>query len=203
MQRYTKSESQKCQRPLNPPILPICLVQVLEDQLFNDHLLRLWRTGAGTEEYMTSEDKDFDVSIIILHSSMIILYDSFIYKMSYYLAQFSHLLEEDGDYALWQDYRAHCNMEPVKDAVDFVIVNNMLHDEFDEFKRAEISIYSYLRINELLKFYLGCNCHLRVYVVKKYGHGYLRLLGESVDELIQWIRNCGRHFLLRDGNYLR
>ena len=105
-------------------------------------------------------------------------------------------MEEDGDYALskdidvalWQDYRAHCNMEPVKDAVDFVIVNNMLHDEF---KRAEISIYSYLRINELLKFYLGCNCHLRVYVVKKYGHEYLRL---SVDELIQWIRKLREIF---------
>ena len=51
---------------------------ILEDQLFNDHLLRLWRTGAGTEEYMTSKDKDFDISIIILHSSMIILYNSFI-----------------------------------------------------------------------------------------------------------------------------
>ena len=85
-------------------------------------------------------------------------------------------------------------MEPVKDAVDFVIVNNMLHDEFNEFKRAEISIYSYLRINELLKFYLGCNCHLRVYVVKKYGHEYLLLLGESVDELIQWIRKLRETF---------
>ena len=85
-------------------------------------------------------------------------------------------------------------MEPVKDAVDFVIMNNMLldeFDEFDEFKRAEISIYSYLRINELLKFYLGCNCHLRVYVVKKYGHEYLRL---SVDELIQWIRKLREIF---------
>ena len=111
-------------------------------------------------------------------------------------------MEEDGDYALsknidvalWQDYRAHCNMEPVKDAVDFVIVNNMLHDEFDEFKRAEIFIYSCLRINELLKFYLGCNCHLPVYVVKKYGHEYLRLLSESVDELIQWIRKLRETF---------
>ena len=82
-------------------------------------------------------------------------------------------------------------MEPVKDAVDFVIVNNMLHDEF---KRAEISIYSYLRMNELLKFYLRCNCHLRVYVVKKHGHEYLRLLSESVDELIQWIRKLRETF---------
>ena len=99
-----------------------------------------------------------------------------------------HTLSKDVDVALWQDYRAHHNMQPVRDALDFVIVNNKLHDEFDEFKRAEIeSMYSYLRLNELLKFYLRCNPHLSRYVVKKYGHTYLQLLCECVDELCQWI----------------
>ena len=75
-------------------------------------------------------------------------------------------------------------MQPVRDALDFVIVDNKLHDEFYEFKRAEIeSIYSYLRLNELLKLYLRCNPHLSGYVVKKYGHTYLRLLSERVDDL--------------------
>ena len=79
-------------------------------------------------------------------------------------------------------------MQPVRDALDFVIVNDKLHDEFDEFKRAEIeSIYSYLRLNELLKLYLRCNPHLCGFVVKRYGHTYLRLLSERVDVLCRWI----------------
>ena len=52
-----------------------------------------------------------------------------------------HALSKDVDVALWQDYRVHSNMQPVRDALDFVIVNNKLHNEF---------IYSYLRLNELL-----------------------------------------------------
>ena len=35
---------------------------ILEDQLFNDNLLRLWRTGAAEELYLSSEDGDIDVS---------------------------------------------------------------------------------------------------------------------------------------------
>ena len=99
-----------------------------------------------------------------------------------------HALSKDVDVALWQDYRVHSNMQPVRDALDFVIVNNKLHNEFDEFKRAEIeSIYSYLRLNELLKFYLRCYPHLRGNLVKKYGHTYLRLLSDGVDDLCRWI----------------
>ena len=109
--------------------------------------------------------------------------------MSYLFEEDSdHALSKDVDVALWQDYRAHCHMQPVRDALDFVIVDNKLHDEFDEFKRAEIeSIYSYLRLNELLKLYLRCHPHLSGYVVKKYGNTYLRLLSERVDDLCRWI----------------
>ena len=105
--------------------------------------------------------------------------------------QLSYLLEEDDDHALskdvdvalWQDYRPHSILQPVRDAIDFIILNHKLYNEFDEFKKAEIeSIYSYLRLNKLLKLYLRCNPHLSGYVVKKYGHTYfLRLLSESVD----------------------
>ena len=106
---------------------------------------------------------------------------------SFNLVQLSYPFEEDDDHALsknidvalWQDYRTHLNMEPVRDTLDFVIVNDNLHDDFDKFKKAEIeSIYSYLRINELLKFYLCCNHQLSRCIVKKYGCKYLRLRGE-------------------------
>ena len=35
--------------------------QTLEDQLFSDNLLRLWRTGAEEELYSSIEDGDIDV----------------------------------------------------------------------------------------------------------------------------------------------
>ena len=93
--------------------------------------------------------------------------------------------------------RTHRNMQPVRDALDFVIVNNKLHDEF---KRAEIkSVYSYLRLNELLKLYLRCHPHLSGCVVKKYGHTYLRLLSERVDDLCQWIYQLRETFHTEQG----
>ena len=48
-------------------------------------------------------------------------------------------------------------------------------------------IYSYLRLNKLLKFYLRCYLHLSGNLVKKYGHTYLRLLSDGVDDLCRWI----------------
>ena len=39
-------------------------------------------------------------------------------------------------------------------AIDFVIVNSRLHDEFDQFKKAEVQpSYSFLPVVELLLFY--------------------------------------------------
>ena len=121
--------------------------------------------------------------------------------MSYLFEEDSdHALSKDVDVALWQDYRAHRHMQPVRDELDFVIVDNKLHDEFDEFKRAEIeSIYSYLRLNELLKLYLRCHPHLSEYVVKKYGNTYLRLLGEGVDDLCRWIYHLREMFNTEQG----
>ena len=117
------------------------------DQLFNNNLLRLWRTGAGTEQYMSKEDEDIDISMYYIDSSsMHHIHRSNIHVHSWLfliLAQLSYLFEEDDDYtlsknvdiALWQDYRAHLNTQPMRDALDFVIVNDKLHEEFDELKR--------------------------------------------------------------------
>ena len=42
---------------------------ILREQLFNDHLLRLWRTGANYEQYRPEEDGDIDVSTVY-HSTV-------------------------------------------------------------------------------------------------------------------------------------
>lgn len=116
------------------------------------------------------------------------------------LQQVSYLFESPDDYALsknvdvalWLDYRAFNKQELLRDAVDFVIVNNRLHDEFDVFKRDEEieSEYSYLQMNELLMYYINHECgHLQRSIVTRYGHTYLKLSGYDIDDLCMWIKN--------------
>ena len=117
----------------------------------------------------------------------------------------SHLFESVGDYALskdvdvalWLDCRAFNKKEPLRDALDFVIVNTSLHDDFDEFKRNEIqSGYSYLQMNELLQHYIDHGCgHLKQHIITRYGLTYLKLDGDQIDHLCRWIkvkRDCIR-----------
>ena len=102
------------------------------------------------------------------------------------MAQLTYLFEDgdskDVDVALWQDYRAHNDMQPVRDVLDFDIVNEKLHDEFDEIKRAEIvPFYIYLWINELPQMQSSLKC---IYC-EEMCYEYLQLLSEGVDGLIQ------------------
>ena len=78
--------------------------------------------------------------------------------------------------------------------IDFIIVNNHLHDKFDAFKRDEEieSECSYLRMNELLMYYCNINqeCgHLQQSIVTRYGHTYLKLSGYDIDNLCMWIKD--------------
>ena len=111
----------------------------------------------------------------------------------------SYLFKSPDDYALsksvnvalWLDYPAFNNQELLTDAIDFIIVNNHSHDEFDAFKRDEEieSEYSYLRMNELLMYYINHECgHLQQRIVTRYGHTYLKLSGYDVDDLCVWIK---------------
>ena len=101
-----------------------------------------------------------------------------------------YALSKDVDVALWLDCRAFEKKEPLRDAVDLVIVNTCLHDEFDKFKRDEIkSGYSYLRLNELLLHYISqCCSHLRQHIVARYGLNYLKLDGIQIDHLCRWVK---------------
>ena len=92
------------------------------------------------------------------------------------------------DVALWQDFRTYHNMQPLTDAVDFIIVNFVLHEEFDKYKKSKIeSGYSYLKVNELLEFYLFRNGDLSDCVVTQYNQNYLRLNGNDIDKFCRWV----------------
>ena len=75
--------------------------------------------------------------------------------MSHLFEEGDYALSKDIDVALWKDYRAYQNEQPLRVAMYFVAVNDRLHNQFDEFKKIEVKCcYSYLKLNELLEFYI-------------------------------------------------
>ena len=79
-------------------------------------------------------------------------------------------MSKDVDVAFWLDNRAFCQQPPVKDVVDFVIVNSKLHAEFDSFKKKEVDpSLSYVEVIPLVEFYLQQKNHLCTVTTTKFG----------------------------------
>ena len=74
------------------------------------------------------------------------------------------------------------------DAIDFVIVNSRLHDEFDQFKKAEVQpSYSFLPAVELLLFY--CLTEYPMFWIplkclNLVGRSYIKMDASQVDALV-------------------
>ena len=108
---------------------------ILWEQLHSPHLMRLWRTGACVLHYEAEEDNEaFDVSANECESQ---------FNSKYNFPQETSLRLKEGEYALskditclWVEYRRFNGNTPLRDASggDFVIINEDLHEEFDEFK---------------------------------------------------------------------
>ena len=102
----------------------------LEDQLFDENLMRLWRTGGFLRQYNADEDKEMDVSTVsILLVSLSNLPFIFLKLSSYMSRSEDYALSKDVDVVLWMDSRAFHGQPPLTDALDFVIVNCQLHDD--------------------------------------------------------------------------
>ena len=165
-------------------------VTLMSKCLFENSLLRLYRTGACTHLYRSEEDEDFDVSL--LHVRDITFTDS-----KNILLQLSYLYQDENDYALskdthvalWQAYRAYTHQLEVVEAFDFMIVNSLLHNQFDDFKKSEnIDLgNSYLEMNSLLHFYIRQHPQLGTSLTEKYNKTYVMFSCDQVDELCQWI----------------
>ena len=98
-----------------------------------------------------------------------------------------YALSKDVDVALWMDSRAFHGQPPLTDALDLVIVNCQIHNEFDSFKKSQINpACSYIAINELLKLYCHDKCH-PLLSVQKFGKSYLSMSGEQIDSLVEWV----------------
>ena len=165
--------------------------KILEDQLQDDLLLRMWRTGACTELLKPEEDDDVDVCYFA-H------FHSICFDFIFLFMQLSALLVEKGEYglnidtdvALWLDSREFENKPTLRQTCGFVIVNSKLHDEFDHFKERNMEYdYSLLPYIELIDLWI--NCHHppseSLVFLEKFKRRYIRLHNREVDSLCRWV----------------
>ena len=84
------------------------------------------------------------------------------------------------------------------DAIDFVIVNSHLHDEYGQFKKAEIqSSHSLLLVVELLVYYCLTECpHVldSQSLVLKFGKVYIGMDMSEVDALVSWMHKMNDRY---------
>ena len=96
-------------------------------------------------------------------------------------------LSKDVDVALWMESRDFNNDSSLREVFDFVVVNQSLHSEFDDFKRKEnLCNYSILSVNELLQHWNTYERKPSHPVLTMYG---LKLHYTEMDELCEWVMN--------------
>ena len=75
-------------------------------------------------------------------------------QLSEYLQPGEHGISIDTDVALWMECRKFNNRPDLQQVMDFVIVNESQHSEFDEFRRTITHIdYNTLSTNALLDYW--------------------------------------------------
>lgn len=90
------------------------------------------------------------------------------------------------DVAFWLQCREFHGKPAVTDAIDFVIVDGELHNDFDAFKRQEVKpSYSWVPVSELLLFSQFTSLHNLPEIIK-FGKCYFELHVSQMDELISW-----------------
>ena len=85
-------------------------------------------------------------------------------------------LNKNVDVTLWLESRNFKKYPPLREVHNFVIINEQLHAEFDEFRKVEIqSDYSYLPLYELLHYWYMHEKNGAVTVMTMYGKPHLKL----------------------------
>ena len=96
-------------------------------------------------------------------------------------------LSKDLDVVLWMAHREYCGKPQLKDLIDFVIIDTVLHDDFDSFKASTVQKgFSFVPVNELLSLYCSMSS-LEFSTVQMFGYSYVKLSGEEMDALVDWM----------------
>ena len=176
-------------------------MQVLEDQLFNDSLYRTWSTGAFLLAHHSSDDGEYSVSCCTFIAIAVALQIVYLKQLQpYFEKEGEYGLSKDVDVVLWLDYRAYHRKPPLREALGFVIVDETLHEEFDEFKQRETSLHiSYLPPLELIRLWCSTQKSCNPTTMEKFGNQYIVLQSSEMDELCYWVQQMRERFL-QEGN---
>ncbi|KAL5499988.1 hypothetical protein EMCRGX_G011472 [Ephydatia muelleri] len=145
---------------------------VLSDQLHSSHLMRMWRTGALMMAYTADEDEDFDPTTLKMKA------DEF-------------AISKDLNVALWEDFLHYNKKVTLKEIYggDFLIINEELHSQFDEFKcNAVPANHSMVPVMEILEYYwCKVRCEVSMNTVHLYGKSYVKMTAVELDDFCKWI----------------
>ena len=97
-------------------------------------------------------------------------------------------MSKDADISFWLDYRAHKNMPPLTEVCDFVIMDDVLFDEFEKFRDWDRGD-SWIPYNRLVRCWKETSCKINVSSTTKFGREYIKLTNTEVDNLCQWIKD--------------
>ena len=111
----------------------------------------------------------------------------FFFKLKSCISGNEYGLSKDLDVMLWIAYR-ECHGKPqLRDTTDFVIIDAVLHDEFDLFKASTMQKdSSFVPVNELLSLYCS-QCSVKFPALEKFGCFYVELTPAEIDSLIDWV----------------
>ncbi len=90
------------------------------------------------------------------------------------------------DVSLWLECRKFDNQEPLREEHGFVIINNELEKELDDFKSEFIKGSIWIPEHDLLWHWYNVNNDCPD-VVKKFGGTYFRLTQQTLDTLFTWM----------------
>ena len=90
------------------------------------------------------------------------------------------------DVALWLDSRSFVNKPSLRIVGDFVIVNSVLHNEFESFKRELNTDYSIIEYIKLLRYWIEKQ-KPAYSIIDLYEKQYVKLHCKDMDKLCRWI----------------
>ena len=81
------------------------------------------------------------------------------------------------------------NKPPLRQVLDFVIVDNALHEQFEEFRSTKLPDRDYciLETNNLLEFWNECERATSQPPIILYGKKHYKLHYKEMDKLCEWV----------------
>ena len=111
-------------------------------------------------------------------------------------------VSKDLNVALWEDFLHYNKKETLKEIYggDYVIINEELHSQFDEFKcNAVPANHRMVPVMEILEYYwCKVRCEVSMNTVHLYGKSYVKMTAVELDDFCKCIldmRKEGQHLV--------